>query len=285
MRLLREPLIQFLVLGGALFGLHTAFAGKEPEPPGKIVVTAAQVASQRETFARTWQRPPTQEELKGLVEDYVRDEVYYREGKALGIDRDDIVIRRRIRQKMEFFAEDMAAAAEPTDGELEAYLAAHPERFRTEGSLSFRHVFLNANRGSALVTDADGISATLAHGDPADRVLPGDGFLLGSEFKSVRRRDVARDFGEPFADRLFSLDKGRWQGPLSSPFGLHFVLVTERFDGGMPPLAAVRAAVEREWANARRVGKLETFYGTLRDRYEIVVEASPEPEGMAGRRP
>ena len=283
-RLLREPLIQFLILGGALFGLHAAFAGREPEPPGKIVVTAAQVASQRETFARTWQRPPTQEELKGLVEDYVREEVYYREGKALGVDRDDIVIRRRIRQKMEFFAEDMAAA-EPTDGELEAYLAAHPERFRTEESLSFRHVFLNAKRGNAVVADADGLAKSLAHADPADPALPGDGFLLGSEFNSVRRRDVARDFGEPFAERLFSLDEGRWQGPLSSPFGLHFILVTERSEGGMPPLAAVRAAVEREWANARRVGKLETFYGTLRDRYEIVVEALPEPEGMTGGRP
>ena len=162
MRLLREPLLQFLVLGAALFGVHAIFAtDEETKTPARIVVSTAQIANLEQAFARTWQRQPSPEELKGLVDDYVRDEVYYREGTALELDRDDIVIRRRIRQKMEFFAEDMAVA-EPTDAELNAYLASHPKQFQVEESVSFRQVFLSSERGERLDADASGIAAALA---------------------------------------------------------------------------------------------------------------------------
>ena len=108
--LLREPLLHFLVIGAALFGLY-GLVGKKEAEPAKIVVSAERVANLADRFARTWRRPPTQEELDGLVEDDIRDEVLYREGRAAGLDRDDAVIRRRVRQKMEFLAEDMAASA------------------------------------------------------------------------------------------------------------------------------------------------------------------------------
>jgi PPIC-type PPIASE domain len=283
-RLLRDPLLQFLAIGAVLLGLHAAFGGKESDAPAKIVVSAAQITNLEQTFARTWQRPPTSDELEGLIEDFVRDEVYYREGKALELDRDDIVIRRRIRQKMEFFAEDMAVA-EPTDGELGAYLATHPEQFRSEGSVSFRHVFLSSKRGEALEADAGEIAAALAAANGRDAAALGDGFLLGGEFSAMRRSDVVNDFGGNFADNLFTAKAGSWQGPIVSPFGLHFVFVSERTESGIPPLEAVRAAVEREWANARRVEKLDEFYRTLRGRYEVVVEApptAPRPEEVRG---
>jgi hypothetical protein len=278
-RLVKEPLLQFLVLGAALFGIHAFLSTGEQKAPAKIVVSAAQIANLGQTFARTWQRHPTPEELKGLIEDYVRDEVYYREGKALEIDRDDIVIRRRIRQKMEFFAEDMAASA-PTDSELSSYLAAHPERFRTEPTVSFRHIFLNPARRQGLDGDAAKIAQELAR-PGTDVGTLGDGFLLGSEFDARQRRDVISDFGERFADKLFSAGTGSWQGPFASPFGLHFVLVSKRSEGGLPPLAEVREAVAREWANDRRVAKLEEFYRALRQRYDIVVETTPAMEHKA----
>ena len=159
--LLREPLLHFLVIGAALFGLYGLVGKKEAEAPTKIVVSAERVANLVDRFARTWRRPPTQEELDGLVEDDIRDEVFYREGRAAGLDRDDVVIRRRVRQKMEFLAEDMAASA-PSEEQLAAYLAFHAERFRTEDRLTFRHVFLSATRrGEALEGDAREIAATL----------------------------------------------------------------------------------------------------------------------------
>ena len=144
-RLLREPLFQFLALGAMLFALHGLVGKPGTEAPEKIVVSASRIANLGDGFARTWRRPPSEQELRDLIEDYIRDEVFYREGRAAGLDRDDAVIRRRVRQKMEFLAEDMSAP-EPNDEQLAAYLAANPERFRAEDQLTFRHVFLSATR-------------------------------------------------------------------------------------------------------------------------------------------
>ncbi|HEV7317681.1 MAG TPA: peptidylprolyl isomerase [Ensifer sp.] len=270
LRLLREPLLQFMLLGAVLFALATLVTGAPEDAPSKIVVTAAQIDNMALTFAKVWQRNPSPDELRGLIEDYVRDEVYYREGKALGIDTDDIVIRRRIRQKMEFFAED-AAAIEPTDDDLRSYLAAHPQNFRTEPKATFRQVFLSASREGSLDVDATNVGLKLAKPDIDPETL-GDGFLLGTEFDGRDRSEVATDFGERFAEKIFSVPLGGWQGPFVSPYGLHFVFVLERAEAATRPLGEVRDAVAREWANARRIEKLEQFYQTLRTRYEVVVD-------------
>ena len=275
-RLLREPLLHLLVLGAALFGLYGLIGKKEAEP-AKIVVSAAQIENLADGFARTWQRPPVAEELLGLIEGRIREEVFYREGKVLGLDRDDPVIRRRVRQKMEFLAEDMAAA-DPSEEQLTAYLASNPERFRTEDRLTFQHVFLSASRrGEALEGDAKQIAATLVHANaPVDAATIGDPFLLGETFRQMPQSDVARMFGERFAKRLSAAEPGRWQGPIPSSFGAHFIFVEERTKGSLPPLDSVREAVQREWLNARRVEAEEKLYRTLRDRYEIVVETAPK---------
>jgi PPIC-type PPIASE domain len=275
-RLLKEPLLHFLVLGAALFGLFGLVGKKEAEQPATIVVSAARIESLANGFARTWQRPPSAEELLGLIDDHIRDEVFYREGKALGLDRDDIVIRRRLRQKLEFVAEDMGVA-EPSNAELGAYLASRPDRFRSEDRLTFRHVFLSAaRRPNSLEGDAEGVAAELADAGAAfDATSLGDHFLLGDEFRAMPRSDMARTFGERFSEQLFGLEQGRWQGPVASSYGLHFVLVSERTQGGLPQLEAVRPAVRREWMNARRLEAEANLYRTLRARYGIVVEAPP----------
>jgi hypothetical protein len=144
-RLLREPLVQFLALGAVLFALYGVAGKRNAEAPDKIVVSASRIATLGDGFARTWRRPPSEQELQGLIEDYIRDEVFYREGRAAGLDRDDLVIRRRVRQKMEFLAEDMSVP-EPSEERLAAYLAANPERFRTEDHLTFHQIFLSATR-------------------------------------------------------------------------------------------------------------------------------------------
>jgi hypothetical protein len=270
-------LLHFLVLGAALFGLFSMIDKKDAEAPAKIIVSASRVATLADGFARTWRRPPTEQELQGLVEDYIRDEVFYREGRAAGLDRDDVVIRRRVRQKMEFLAEDMAAA-EPSDEQLAAYLASNQERFQTEDRLTFRHLFLSATRrGSALDGDARQIADTLARASaPVDTDTIGDPFLLGEAFREMSQGDVARTFGEGFAQQLSAVEPGRWQGPLRSSFGVHFVFVDERAKGSLPPLDTAREAVQREWLNARRIETEQKLYRTLRERYQIVVETPPK---------
>jgi PPIC-type PPIASE domain len=280
--LLREPLLHFLVLGAALFGLFGIFGkNNEAELPAKIIISAARVAALGDGFARTWRRPPTEQELQGLVDDYVRDEVFYREGRAAGLDRDDVVIRRRVRQKMEFLAEDMAAV-EPSEEQLAAYLASHPEQFRSQERLTFRHVFLSqSRRGSAIENDVKQVASALAHAPGAeDAAALGDAFLLGEDFRSLYLGEVARTFGEGFAKQLSTVEEGRWQGPLPSSFGLHFVFVDERTPGNLPALDLVREAVQKEWLNERRLEAEQSLYRSLRDRYEIIVEA---PSAKAGR--
>jgi hypothetical protein len=274
----RDPLLIFPGRGAVLFGLFSMLGKNGAEAPTKVVISAARVATLADGFARTWRRPPTEQELQGLVEEYIRDEIFYREGRAAGLDRDDFVIRRRVRQKMEFLAEDMAAA-EPSDQQLAAYLASNPERFRTEDRLTFRHVFLSATRrGSALDGDARQIADTVARTSaPVDTATIGDPFLLGDEFREMTQGDIARTFGEGFAKQLSAVTPDRWhRQPIASSFGVHFVFVDKRTKGTLPPLDIVREAVRQEWLNARRTEAQQKLYRTLRERYEIVLETPPK---------
>jgi PPIC-type PPIASE domain len=271
--LLKEPLLHFVVLGAVLFGLFNVVDKKGTKAPTKVVISASRITALADRFGRTWQRPPTDHELQGLIEDYVREEIFYREGRAAGLDRDDSIIRRRVRQKMEFLAEDMAAA-EPSDEQLATYLAANPERFRTEDRLTFRQVFLSATRrDSTLKEDAKQIAAILVRTSaPVDTATIGDPFLLGEKFHQMSQSDVARTFGEDFAKQVSAVEPGRWQGPIPSSFGAHFIFIDERVRGSLPSLDTVRAVVRQEWLNARRTEAEDKLYRTLRDRYQIVVE-------------
>jgi hypothetical protein len=270
---MREPLFQFLVLGTALFGLFQVLDKKKAEAPGKIVVSSARIDNLADGFARTWRRAPSKEELQVLVDDYIRDEVFYREGRAAGLDRDDVIIRRRVRQKMEFFAEDIAAQ-EPDDDELAAYLKSHVDRFKTEERITFRQIFLSANRRSrAIDDDSKHVANALAGADATlDGSSLGDPFLLGDEFKAASQTDVVGIFGDDFAKRISAFEPGRWQGPVRSSFGQHFVYISERTPGTVPPLDSVREAVRREWSNGRRLDAEQKLYSSLRERYDIVVE-------------
>jgi PPIC-type PPIASE domain len=274
--LLREPLFQFLVLGAALFGLFHLVDKKKADAPERIVISSARIANLADGFARTWQRPPSQQELQGLVDDYIRDEVFYREGRAAGLDRDDVIIRRRVRQKMEFFAED-ASVPEPREEQLAAYLESNSARFKTEERLTFHQVFLSATRRALTIeSDSKQVADTLARADAAaDTAALGDPFLLGEEFHALSQNEVAGIFGDSFARRLSAMDQGRWQGPISSSFGQHFVYLSERIAGILPPLDSVREAVRREWSNARRLEAEQNLYRSLRERYDIVVETPP----------
>jgi hypothetical protein len=270
--LLAEPLFHFLVLGAVLFGLFNLVGRKDAEQPAKIVVSVARIENLANNFARTWQRPPNADELRGLVDDHIHDEVFYREGKALGLDRDDIIIRRRLRQKLEFMAEDLSVG-EPTDDQLAAYMATNADRFKSEDRVTFDHVYLSAARRETLERDANLVAAKLATEDPeTDAATLGDHFLLGEEFRALPRSDVVRKFGERFAENVFSVEPHGWRGPVSSSYGLHFIRVNERAQGGPMPLEDVRPAVRREWMNARRLQAEQSLYETLRARYQIVVE-------------
>jgi len=274
-RFLKEPLVHFLVLGALIFAGHGLVGRAGAPAPGRIVVSQGQLESMRVGFARTWQREPTPEEWEGLIRDRVREEVYCREAMALGLDRDDTVIRRRLRQKMEFISDDIAARSQPTEAELRAYLAAHPESFRVEPRFTFSHVFLNPDRhGQNLARDAARLLAQLKQaGTGADAPALGDPFLLERQFRSVPASEVEKQFGKGFAAKLGGIPPGEWQGPVASGYGVHLVRVSERAEGGLPALADVRDAVAREWESSRRQEANEKFYQGLLKGYTVTIEA------------
>jgi len=271
--LLREPLLHFLLLGVLIFAVFK-FVSSETSQPGKILISQGRIESLEIAFSRTWRRPPTASELEGLIRDYVREEVFAREAVALGLDKDDTIIRRRLRQKLEFVSEDVAAHAEPTDEQLRAYLKAHADAFRGDRRFTFRQVYLNPQqRGTYLRRDAAQLLAQLRRsGGQTDISSLGDSLLLENEFKGIAAAEVLKQFGEQFAATLGEVPVGQWQGPIESGFGVHLVLMTERTDGSMPALEDVRAAVGREWINERRLETNEKFYRTLLQRYTVTIE-------------
>jgi hypothetical protein len=272
MRVLREPLLHFLLLGAAIFGVYHLMYPDGAMQAGHIVVTQGRIEALVAAFTRTWQRPPTASEREGLIRDYIREEVYVREAIALGLDQDDIVLRRRLRQKLEFVSEGLTAQAEATDGQLRAYLAAQPDAFRVEPRYTFRQVFLNPRlQGDRLTHSAARLLARLRQaGTDPDTV--GDASLLDHRFEALPASQVAEQFSDQFAAALRKLPIGQWRGPVSSTYGTHLVLVEDRTDSRLPALEEVREVVRRDWANTQRAEASEQYYQALLRRYTVSVE-------------
>jgi len=278
-KILREPLLHFLVIGVALFVLfdlvNNEYSGVEDK---QIVVSTGRIQQMANIFTKTWQRPPTAAELKGLIDDFVLEEIYYRQAVAMGIDRDDTVIRRRLRQKFEFLTDDLAATIEPTGEELAAYLAANPDAFRRETTYTFEQVYINPDRTSADLEArvADQLSALRTGSTP-----PANSGLLPSHFDAEPARVVDNTFGIGFSESLDALTPGGWQGPVESGLGLHLVRLETRVEGTLPELAEIKPVVEREWANERRLETRQVVNEQLLKDYVVEIEWPREQEAEA----
>ena len=274
-RLLREPLVHFLVLGGVLFAIFGRGGSDAGVADRQIVVSEAAIDRLAEGFSRTWHRPPAADELEPQIRDYIREEVLYRTALALGLDKDDTIIRRRLRQKMEFLFED--AVPPPQEADLRAYLEAHPEKFRTQPLISFQQIFVSQTRGATAEADARQILARLI-GGAAGAANEGDPLLLSEGFNRTPLDRIAALFGDSFAQAMAQSAPGGWVGPLRSGYGLHLVLVTAVEPGKLPPFEQVRSAVEREWFAERRAAVQAAQYQSLLAGYGVIVQkpaASP----------
>jgi hypothetical protein len=275
-KLLRGPLVHFLLLGTVLFAAHGALVKRATSEPGKIAVSQFRIDHLTEGFARTWLRAPTAEELEGLIRDYIREEVYYREAMAMGLDRDDTIIRRRLQQKLEFLSENITDLTPPTDEELRAFLQNHPDQFRSQRRFSFHQVYLSLERHrDSLAGDTGELLRQLKSSNNSDTSRLGDPSLLEHRFANVEATEVAKQFGEKFASALNDLPLGEWQGPVESSYGIHLVFVDERTERRSPALEDVRDAVRRELLNVRRLESNKKFYDGLRKRYTINIEPAP----------
>ena len=265
---LREPLLHFLLIGLLLFLLY----GKAASPSGegnRITVDRTVVAALAGQFQATWSRPPTPGELKGLVDSYVRDEILFREGVALGLAKNDPVIKRRVRQKLEVLIEEEGKSGAASDAELTAYLNKNAAKFRMPPVLSFDQMLFDpSNYGDKLEPAVAASLAALNRG--ATTETQGRRSMLPVHVETLPLDQVVRDFGEDFAKALESASVGQWIGPVRSGFGVHLVRIRERKPGYLPALDEARKAVTREWENDRRTAALASSYARLLKNYDVV---------------
>jgi hypothetical protein len=271
-RLLREPLLHFALLGGAIFGAYRLVTPPAADA-SEIVITADRIASISAQFSASHGgRPPYEDELRGAVDAYVRDEMLYREGLALGLDRDDPVVRNRIRQKAELLSED-ALTSEPSDRDLEAFLAEHQAEFDLPARVSFQQIYIDPDRdrGEDLTMVVTRVRHALTLGRQPGPL--GDRTLLPATMTEALPRDIEAAFGSDFAGQLTAIGGDGWQGPLTSSYGLHFVRITHRGESTRATLADARDVITREWSRAQTAKLKEQFYGMLARRYTVRVAA------------
>ena len=289
----KEPLVHFLALGAFIFVLDGLLAGssREPEQGRRVVVDAERVAWLLEGWTRQWRRPPTEAELRGLIEAHIREEVLYREALTMGLDQDDTIVRRRVVQKLEFLTEDMAAQSEPTDEQLTKYLEENRDRYQVPERMTFTHIYFSTDdRGAKAEEHARSVLAELqALPRPPDRAPErGDRFMLQTDFDLKTEQEVALRMGREFARDLFALESDAWEGPIGSGYGLHLVRVHERVPGREPELDQIRKRIVNDFTREQRQKASDDLYARLRAQYEIVVDDSAltgRPDSSAAPEP
>lgn len=267
-RWLTEPLLHFLVLGGLVFGVHGWINRGNGDEPRVLRVTASEVNWLAETWTRQWQRAPNDEELRGLVADYVKEALLAREATEMGLDENDTVVRRRLAQKMEFLVQDTARLAEPTEEALRRLYESDSARYRSPARISFTQLYFKTEAGA---------KAGLGQVAKQEIDALGDRTMLARDHTELDEQAVATLFGDRFAGQAFSLEPGRWQGPIQSGYGFHLVNVSDREPPRLRSFAEVRARVLEDWHLTQQARANELFLGGLLNKYEVVVDETVRP--------
>ena len=267
-RILTEPLLHFLLIGLVLLFAYEAIQEDLPED-NKIIVNQNRIFQLNSIFAKKWQRPPTRQELEGLVNDYVLEEIYYREALRLGLDRDDTVIRRRLRQKMEFLSSDMVSIQDATEQQLTRFMQENPEKFRRQPEYSFSQVYFNPDKHSDI--DVDSLARErLSNTGNATPV--GDSSMLPANLANVTPKFIDSRFGQGFAQQLDGLNIGEWDGPVESGFGVHLVKVDKISPALMPQLDEIRTQVYNEWKHDQLQNLTRKMNERLLNNYQVTIE-------------
>lgn len=283
-RLLREPLLHFLLLGAGLFAAYRYLQPARGAAPAaqEIQLSVDELSQLAVLFQSQWKRDPTTEEFGRLVEQKVQSEVLYREGLALGLDKGDEIVKRRMAQKMQFLAEDVAAAQEPTTTELQAWYAKHADTFALPKRVSFRHLYFSPDRrGSQARADAAKLLAQLT-GQPQAVKLPdtaADPFMFQEYYRDRAPDYLAKEFGPQFAHAVGKLPKDSWQGPIESGFGWHLVFVDTAIPGRVPEFAEVESDVKTAWFSEQKVLAWDKAYAEMRAKYKVLLPRPPENAG------
>lgn len=280
-RLLREPLIHFLLIGAALFAVYRFTHAKSAAVPSsrEIQLSLNELAQLTMLFQSQWRRDPTSEEFSRMIEQKVQAEVLYREALALGLDKDDEIVKRRMAQKMQFLAEDVAAAREPTPEELKSWYARNSDKFAMARRLSFRHLYFSPDKRGARTRDDATKALTQLADQPEDTQLAGslaDPFMFQDYYRDRALDYVGKEFGPQFAQAIEKLPSGSWQGPVQSGFGWHLVFVDTVVPGRVPEFEEIEADVKTTWLGEQKALSWDKAYKELRAKYTVLLPAPPD---------
>jgi len=268
-RLLREPLMHFAAMGGLIFAVFAALNDASEPPADVIVITPLRIDQIAAEYQSVWRRKPSEDELNALIEEDIREEVYYREAIALGLDRNDAVVRRRMRLKMEFLMDSSANALDPVTGELEAYFAANEGFYRLEPRLAFEQVYLGENTSPEIIADALNVLRSNSATDP---LALGERSLLPAQLGLSSADVVFGVFGKGFFEQLAQLRPRVWTGPVGSTYGVHLVRILDSLPGRTPRLEEVRKEVLRDWKMAKASEIHDRDYAERRARFVIEIQ-------------
>jgi peptidyl-prolyl cis-trans isomerase C len=276
MKFFREPLVHFLVIGAAIFVLNGLWGKQDAvEQERAITITTGEVTWLTDAWEKRWNRPPTPAERDGLIKQYLREMVLYREAVAMGLDRDDTVIRRRLAQKLEFLSQDLISPQPPTEDEIQAYFEEHIDRYQAPDIMTMTHVFIDPDlRGDKTLADAEAIKAQLIQlkEPPNDAQSYGDSFMLQSYYPERSEAELLKLFGSGFARSLFELTPQQWHGPVLSGYGTHLVYIHDYIEAGPPLFAEVEDQVRQEWESDKRQQLNEQFIESVVARYDVTIE-------------
>ena len=276
----KEPLLHFLFIGALIFAVFGIVNKDElAVSDKKIVVTSAEIERLSNIWSKKWNRPPTETELKGLVDSYIKEEVYYREALSLGLDQNDTILRRRLMQKMEFLSNDIAEFNTPDETELNTFFLGNQDKYKLPARVSFTHIYFSFDkRGAKADDDAKSVLSGL---NSLRAPELGDSFMLPYDLVQETPFEVERLFGKVFAEQLFRSEINKWQGPIESGYGLHLIRISEKTDSRMPELVLVIDKVRTDWMFEQRQKMNKDIYERFKERYEIVIEDMPKQSGMA----
>lgn len=280
-RLSREPLVHFLVLGAILFGAYAYLQQRTgvAEQSKQIRLTVDDLSQMVTVFRSQWRRDPTAEDLRALVEDKVQEEVLYREALALGIDKDDTIVRRRMAQKMQFLAEDVAAAREPAQEELAKWYETSRDQFALPPRLSFRHLYFSPDRRGGHARDDAAAALSRLAGQPEDSGIAAtlaDAFMFQEYYRDRAPEFLGKEFGPNFAVAVAKLSTGSWQGPVESGFGWHLVFIDAMIPGRVPPFEEIEADVKAAWLAEQKAQAWQKAYRDMRAKYTVLLPAPAE---------
>lgn len=279
----REPLLHFFVIGAVLFAAHGLLQRRSaPEESAKrIELTLDDLRQLNLYFESQWRRPPTQQEFAGLLESRIREEILYREALAMGMDKEDTIVKRRMAQKMEFLAEDLSALRQVSREELRAWFATNAQRFAYPPRISFHHLYFSFDKHGGNTQEAAAAALRKIADKPSDSsegTALGDSFMFQDYYADRPPDQVGRVLGGDFAAALFELTPGAWQGPIESGYGWHLVFVDSLTPGRVPEFEEVETDVKAAWVADQRAEFKRKAYEAMRARYEIVLPTEPRKE-------